>query len=374
MKWPFTKRGVENLLIFSFLPCLKALFLVLAVLVSGCRKVESEKKKEDFNALMGANTSVWKFIETYEDYENMHFFKELYEKNKQLQFQKQEHLKIPKVIHFIWVGPNPFPKESIQNVYSWIQNHPDWTYKFWTDRKRPLPHEEMELHLVSDFQFESLRACYQDSNNYAEKSDLLRYEILNQEGGLYVDHDVRCFKPITPFHYHFDLFCGLEPPHRPVMSSSVTVCNNLIGAVSRHPILQRSIEIVQERWEAVGEAYPGEDKDSIVYRVAHRSFSAFEDSVKEMADQNGRKDMVFPAAYFNRIDDHEALYAHHYYASTWFQDESKFERNVRRRLVSISRKNNQILLFNAVILTANLFLFGCLVFQFRNLRRFVKKK
>ena len=86
------------------------------------------------------------------------------------------------------------------------------------------------------------------------------------------------------------------------------------------------------------------------------------------------KNIVFPAAYFNRIDDRFALYAHHYYASTWFEDETKFERNVRRRLISISRKNNQILLFNAIILTANLFLFGCLVFQFRNLRRFVNKK
>lgn len=349
------------------------LFFSLVFLLSACGKQDSSPKKEDFNSLMGANTSVWKFVETHEDYQNIRFFKNIYEKNQAFQFQKQENLTIPKVIHFIWIGPNPFPQESIQNVYSWVENHPNWTFKFWSDRKRPLPHPRMELKLISDFQFQTLRDCYNDSDNYAEKSDVLRYELLYQEGGLYVDHDVKCFKPFTPFHYSLDLYCGLEPPHKPVLSSSVSVNNNLIGAVARHPVLKRCIEIVESRWTDVGGAYPGTDKDSIVYRVAHRSFSAFEDAVKEAANQEGNRDIVFPAAFFNRIDDRFALYAHHYYASTWFEDESKFERNVRRRLVAISRKNNQILLFNAVILTANLFLFGCLVFQFRNLRRFVRK-
>jgi len=46
-----------------------------------------------------------------------------------------------------------------------------------------------------------------------------------------------------------------------------------------------------------------------------------------------------------------------------FEDETKFERTVRRRLVSISRKNNQILLFNAVILAVNLALFAGLWMQ-----------
>ncbi|MCB1067452.1 MAG: hypothetical protein KDK56_04640 [Simkania sp.] len=349
------------------------LWLTLPLLMIGCGKQqESDRKKNDFNSLMGANTSVWKFVETHEDFQNVRFFKEIYEKNKHLQFLKQEELSIPKVIHFIWVGPNPFPQESVQNVYSWVENHPNWTIKFWTDRKRPLPHPKMKLQLISEFQFEHLRDYYNDSDNYAEKSDLLRYEILNQEGGLYVDHDVKCFKPFTPFHYNFDLYCGLEPPHQPVLSSSISANNNIIGSIPRHPILAKCIANVEARWADVASAYPGDDKDSIIYRVGHRSFASFDDAVKELGQKSELRDIIFPAAYFNRIDDRFALYAHHYYASTWFEDESKFERNVRRRLVSISRKNNQILLFNAVILTANLFLFGCLVFQFRHIRRFTK--
>lgn len=343
-------------------------FLPLLFLTFACEKKTHFKQSDDFNTLMGSNKSVWKFVETHEDYQNIRLFKTLYEKNKEIQ-KLEDDANIPKVIHFIWIGPNPFPKESIENVNSWIKLHPGWTYKFWTDRRRSLPNRKMELHFISDFEFTKLKYCYEESDNYAEKSDLLRYEILSKEGGLYVDHDVRCFKSFAPFHQSYDLYCCLEAPKQPVLSSSINANNNVIGVKARHPVMQKSIDLVKERWSQIGEAYPGDDKESVIYRVAQRSWISFNDAVKETAGKGEQRDIVFPAAYFNRIDDDFALFAHHYYASTWFEDETKFERNVRRRLVAISRKNNQILLFNAVILTANLALFSCMFIQFRSLRR-----
>lgn len=329
----------------------------LRALLSVRARKNAFKHSDDFSTLMGSNKSVWNFVKTHEDHQNIRLFTEQYEKNSKLQFLKGDENRIPKVIHLIWIGPNPFPKEAVENVSSWIEKHPDWKIKFWTDRKRPLPNGNMELNLVSDFNFETLGAYYEASDNYAEKSDLLRYEVLYQEGGLYVDHDVKCFKSFAPFHHNFDLYCGLEPPHEPVLNSSISVNNNVIGTCPKHPILKKTIGHVKERWDEVSAAYPGNDKESTIYRVAERSWSSFGDSVRELIGKGETKDIAFPAAYFNRIDDWIPLFAHHYYASTWFEDETKFERNVRRRLVSISRKNNQILLFNAVILTVNLALF-----------------
>lgn len=352
----------------------KWIFLLpLFILCVACEQKNHHKKSEDFNTLMGANKSVWKFVETHEDFKNIRFFQDLYEKNKELLAGKEDGIKIPQTIHFVWLGPNPFPKESLENVRSWVEFHPNWTFKLWTDRRRPLPHPRMELKLVSDFKFSRLRDCFDDSDNYAEKADVLRYEILSHEGGLYVDHDVKCFKPFDQFHYNYDLYCGLEPPHKPIMSSSISVNNNLIGSRPHHPVLDKCMDLVLERWIDIGNAYPGEDKESIIYRVAQRSFAPFDDAMKLVSEEGDTTNIVFPAAYFNRIDDDFALYAHHYYASTWFEDETKFERNVRRRLVAISRKNNQILLFNAVILSANLVLFGCLLFQYRVIRRVTGK-
>lgn len=343
------------------------IFLLLAL--CGCTRKDEFKQSDDFNILMGANKSVWKFVETHEDYEHLKIFRRLYENHKNIEYVKQGEQKIPHVVHFIWLGPNPFPKESIDNINSWIEHHPHWTFKFWTDRKRPLPNRKMQLELVANFTFGALKHCYQESDNYAEKSDILRYEILFQEGGVYVDHDVKCFKSFKSFHDSYDLYCGLEPPHEPVLSSSISVCNNIIGSRPNHPILKKTIENVKKNWEEIALAYPGSDRESIIYRVAQRTFASFDSAVRNEGGKQNRRDIVFPAAYFNRIDDDLALYAHHYYASTWFEDETKFERNVRRRLIAISRKNNQILLFNAVILIANLALFSGLFFQYRSIKK-----
>ena len=84
--------------------------------------------------------------------------------------------RVSKVIHFIWVGPKPFPRDSVENVRSWIAKHPDWTFKFWTDRDRPLPHKQMQLVRIQDHQFIKLYDCYKKSDNYGE-IDVLRYEI-----------------------------------------------------------------------------------------------------------------------------------------------------------------------------------------------------
>ena len=345
------------------------LILSLVVLISACDKNTQVKQTDDFNTFMGSNKSAWKFVETHEDYKNLHLFKDLYNKNIDLLLNKQNDVKVPKVIHFIWLGPNPYPNESLENIRSWIEHHPNWTFKFWTDRCRLLPHPRMELHLVSDFKFTKLEDCFQESDNYAEKSEVLRYEILDQEGGIYVDHDVKCFKSFATFHTHFDLYCGLEAPHQPILSSSISVTNCIIGVRPGHPVMKAVIDRVKEKWQEIGMAYPGDDKESIVYRVSQRTSIVFDEAVKEAMDQDTNKDIVFPAAYFNQIDDDFAFFAHHYYASTWFEDETKFERNVRRRLLSISRKNNEILLFNAVILSANLVLCACLIFQYRLLRK-----
>ena len=342
--------------------------LLLAFL--GCSKKHEFKQGGDFNVLMGANTSIWRFVITYEDFENLQIFRDLYEKNRVLKLSKQTENKIPKVIHFVWLGPNPFPKESIQNLNSWVERHPDWTFKFWTDRPRPLPNKKMKLCFISTFFFDFLKRCYDESDNYAEKSDLFRYELLYKEGGLYVDHDVKCFSSFAPFHSYYELYCGMEPPHETIISSSITASNSIIGSRPQHGVLKKVIETILSHWESLGAAYPGQDNESVVYRVAQRTFVPFDQALKEKGGEGGSKDIVFPAAYFNPIGEQSPLYAHHTYASTWFETETPTEKNIRRRLMLICKKNNQILLFNAVILALNFIFFGGLFFQYRAIRHF----
>lgn len=350
---------------------MKAWYLALLVLMvcvfSACEKPK-EKQRDTFSALMGEGQSSWSFVKSSEDLANLAFFEAIYEKEKSCKADLQNKGSIPKVIHFIWLGPSSFPEKSAANVVSWIEKNPGFKCKFWTDRFRPRPHEKVEMKLISDFQWEFFKHQFGQSTNWAEKSDLLRYEILHKEGGIYVDHDVLCLNSFNAFTDSYDLFCGMEPPHKPVLSSSISVCNNLIGARPGHPVLKKTIDGVLIRWDKMEEMFPGKDKESTIMRIAHRTFSPFEEGFKAVAGTQGTRDIAFPAAFFNNMENKTGKYAHHFYDSTWFDDEPLFEKNMRRRLIKICRKNNQILLFNGLILLGNLVLVTFLLQQ----RRFLK--
>ena len=325
--------------------------------------------KINFYDLMGKKQDIWKLV-LKEDFKILDSFSKSFESTI-----NQEEMKssIPKKIHFIWVGPKEFPKTSIKNIYSWIEKNPDFQVYFWSDRQRSLPHPAMNLRLVSNFNWLFLKELFLDSNNYAEQSDLLRYEILYQEGGVYVDHDVECFKPFRGIANSFDLFCGLEPPHKPIAITSITVCNNLIGSCPRHPILKSTIEAVLHKWEPYKILYPGSDGDSVTKRVYYRTFSSFDDAVKSLLHSDIYKNIVFPAGYFNKIGKEFGLYAHHSYASTWFETETSFEKNVRQKLIKICRKNNQIMMVSFVCFALSFIVVLALLFQIQSLKKQIKQ-
>ncbi len=343
--------------------------LVLLPLLWGCSKTEQKLDKHDFEALMGRGFPAWKHVQTVEDFENLQFFKSVFEKNIPFLEAKSTMLHIPKVLHFIWVGPKPFPRESIENVRSWIAKNPDWTIKFWTDRDRPLPHKQMVLARVQDLQFIQLFDCYKKSDNYAEKSDLLRYEILYQEGGIYVDHDVKCFQPFEPLCRAYDLFCGMEMPYQTSLSSSVLPTNNLVGSRPGHPILKRVMEWLGREWDRIEHDYPGKDRDAVINRISHRTFYVLGESFKLLANKEGNRDIAFPAFYFNAPEDRLAIFCRHLYKGTWFDNESEFEKIVRERLIKISKKTNKILLVFGAFSFINVIGFTLLFLKYRKVAR-----
>jgi hypothetical protein len=320
---------------------------------------------------MGCDFPAWRFVQTPEDFENLHFFKTVYEKNIPFLGMKSTLLHVPKVIHFIWLGPKPFPRESVENVRSWIAHHPDWTIKFWTDRERPLPHKQMHLCQVQDLQFIKLFECYKKSDNYAEKSDLLRYELLYQEGGIYVDHDIKCFKSFELLCRTFDFYCGMEMPYQTSLSSSVLPTNNLLGSRPGHPILKRSMEWLDQEWDRIENQYPGKDKDAVINRISHRTFLVLGESFKRLANKEGNRDIALPSFYFNAPEERLAIFARHLYKGTWFENESDFEKLVRERLMKISKKTNKILLGFGAFLFINV---TCLILLFLRYRKNKQRK
>lgn len=156
-------------------------------------------------------------------------FEALYNKNISFLAQdKDAPSRIPKIVHQIWLG-GEVPEDYILWMSTWM-NMEGWEYKLWRDRDV----EKFSLHN---------RELYENAKDYGEKADILRYEILFREGGLYVDVDFENVNPelFNQLNKAFDFYAGLEPmEHRQPVNSPI-VGNAIIASIPGHPILERVI-------------------------------------------------------------------------------------------------------------------------------------
>lgn len=142
--------------------------------------------------------------------------------------------KIPPVIHFIWLG-SELPKKFIPFIESWRQHHQKWLIKIWTEK------EAQQLTLKN-------RALFDSNTNHGYRSDILRYEILWQEGGLYVDIDFFCTHSVDILHRSFS-FYGCLFPHQTI------IANGIIGAAPHHPIMLQCIEQIRALTTQEGDSH-----------------------------------------------------------------------------------------------------------------------
>ncbi|MBS0604828.1 MAG: hypothetical protein JSS60_07310 [Verrucomicrobia bacterium] len=347
---------------------MKTLLLFCLLITANLFGSQDSIDLNDFESLMGKSTPHWNYVAKADDLQTLEFAKTIYQKNKDAQFAKEGAYKIPPTVHFIWLGPRAFPPESVENVRSWIALNPGWKVKFWTDRDRDPPCEGMETVFVKDFTFLKLGKQYEQSQNWGEKSDLLRYEILYREGGVYADHDANCLKSFSGMHRGYDFFCCLETPHRPFVGRNVTCGNGVIGSRPRHPTVGRVMDLISERWEPLGEKFRGNDEYSRVEVVMQRTYIALTNAVASTLDRDGNVDVIFPAAYFFSKSGIPSLYSQHFYAGAW--DDFKVRKTLgdraeERSLGKIRRKNRNLNLLIVGLIAFNSVIFGMILIKRR---------
>jgi len=102
---------------------------------------------------------------------------------------------IPRILHQIWVGPHPIPNRSIEFITGLRALHPTFEYRLWRDAD------------VSTEEFENYEFIIK-TPSYAQKADLMRYEILHKYGGIYLDIDFELFKPLDPLLTNDLILCN----------------------------------------------------------------------------------------------------------------------------------------------------------------------
>ncbi|MBW7567708.1 hypothetical protein KIF53_14965 [Chromobacterium subtsugae] len=87
---------------------------------------------------------------------------------------------IPKIIHHIWLGDNDLPAQFKKFIDDARELLPDYEFKLWN---------ESNIDLESPFVKRNYAA-----KNWAFVSDYVRFKILSEEGGIYLDTDMEVLK------------------------------------------------------------------------------------------------------------------------------------------------------------------------------------
>jgi mannosyltransferase OCH1-like enzyme len=104
---------------------------------------------------------------------------------------------IPKLIHFIWVGDDA--KCPTNCMDTWRAHHPDWTFIQWGNA---------ELNELKWINRRHMTDMYERELNGV--ADMMRWEILHANGGIVVDADSICLRPLDDHLLECEAFACWE--------------------------------------------------------------------------------------------------------------------------------------------------------------------
>lgn len=162
-------------------------------------------------------------------------YRDIYDTNNPEKLIPVENPIIPKIIHQIWLGPYKMPKDLAEYSKKWQELHSGWGYKLWTDED------------VAKMQFPD-RDLFEKASTYQEKAEILKYNILKQHGGLYVDVD---YKPIRMFdylHYTYDFYAGILPPLKD--TNDVIVSTSIMGSSPNNMLINNTLSEIRKVWDS----------------------------------------------------------------------------------------------------------------------------
>jgi hypothetical protein len=125
---------------------------------------------------------------------------------------------IPRILHRVWLGDRPMPDQHREWGETWRRHHPGWEHRLWTDAEVPTS------------------GATARARNVVERSDAARYEVLRRHGGVYVDTDMECLRPLDPLLEGVRVFAAYEVPGR--------LCNAVLGTIPGHPAMEQLVRLV----------------------------------------------------------------------------------------------------------------------------------
>jgi len=140
---------------------------------------------------------------------------------------------IPHTLHRIWLTGSPPMPEAYECYWEgWQRLHPSWSFETWLSAPGDLRN----------------RAEFYGTTSLASRSDILRYEVLLRYGGVYIDCDVECLRPIDELLEDVRAFAGYE--------DTTWIGTAVLGAEPGHPAFERLVKALPASVKAHPNAEP----------------------------------------------------------------------------------------------------------------------
>ena len=210
---------------------------------------------------------------------------------------------IPRIIHYCWFGRSPLPKSAQKCIESWKKYFPDYEIREWNE-------DNFDVNIVP-YTSEAYVA-----QKYAFVSDYVRFWVLYQYGGVYFDTDVEVIKSMDDILGKGG-FMGCE-----IDKGESFFVNPGVGiAVEAHHSLYKELLGMYD-----GLSFYLENNKINPFAIVRITTEVLlrHGLQKESCIQNVQGITVYPADYFNPLDDATGRLnitvntrSIHWYSKTW---------------------------------------------------------
>lgn len=132
---------------------------------------------------------------------------------------------IPKIIHYVWVGGNPKPKNIKRCMKTWQKHLQDYQIIEWNE-------DNFDIH-----ENKYVEQAYK-AKKWAFVSDYIRAKAVYEMGGIYLDTDVLVLDNLESL-LNNRAFVGFENPANPFTA--------VFGAEKHHPLLKDMLAYYDDR-------------------------------------------------------------------------------------------------------------------------------
>lgn len=154
-------------------------------------------------------------------------------------------MSIPKIIHQLWIGPKEPPTKHMD---TWKHMNPEFEYIRWTE-------EELQKRNFHSKCKDRLAEMVEING----QADIIRWEILYEYGGVFLDADSICVEKIDDVLMNCKYFAGWE--HETLRNG--LIATGTMGFPPKHPLVKEAIEWIKNNcvhyhttglmaWQSVG--------------------------------------------------------------------------------------------------------------------------